>query len=530
MSIKVLLVDDEKLERVLIRNGFDWENNGFEIIGEAGSGEEAMEYMIHKKPQLVLTDISMPHMDGLELAEKILNMSPNCHIIIITGYREFDYARRAVKIGVEDFLLKPVNINEIAELADKVKEKIRQEEKQEKAVEELKASVLADQDIVMESFFQRLVECRIQEEEAKRKLMLYNCENLIMNCICLNIKLKEDAIEQKIAKDHKNIIDFIKNQTLFNSVCFTHYMQNILIYFMNTDYEKIMVIARKLHVKLNQELGISTTIGISECNEGYLGISDAFEQSKKALSVSVFLGRNRCVSYKEYKEVMNQNKNREEIDWENFLFAIHNCLYEKVDEYIREYVDFIRSSKVADMEYLRLMTMNILTRASTTLNKYGISLSGLIGEEKLYQGVRHIHTVEEIGSYLEQSMRTIMDYHESKKMRQGNKVVEEALVYINENLCEPELSLRLIASKIYSNESYLSRVFKKEKGISLIEYILKKRIEESVRLLNTTDLKVYEIADKIGFRDSHYFSICFKKLTGVTIKEFKRGGSIERIG
>lgn len=529
MSIKVLLVDDEKLERVLIRNGFDWEGNGFEIIGEAGSGEEAMEYMVHRKPQLVLTDINMPHMDGLELSEQILKISPNCHIIIVTGYREFDYARRAVKIGVEDFLLKPVNINDIADLADKIKEKIKQEEKQEKAVKDLKASVLADQDIVMESFFQRLVECRIPEEEAKRKLMLYNCENLIGECICLNIKMKEDAREQSSSKEHKDIIDFIKNQAFYNFVCFTHYMQNILLYFMNPDYEKITVIAKELHAKLYNNLGISTTIGISECNQGFAGVANAFEQSKKALSVSVFLGRNRCVTYKEYEEVMNQNQNKNEIDWENFLFAIHNCLVDKVEEYIREYVDLIRSSKVTDIEYLRLMTMNILTRAGTTLNKYGISLSQLIGEERLYQEVRHINTVDEINSYLEQTIHTVMDYHESKKFRQGNKVVEEAVTYINENLFEPDLSLRLIASKIYSNESYLSRVFKKEKGISLIEYILKKRIEESVQLLNTTDLKVYEIADKIGFRDSHYFSICFKKLTGVTIKEFKRGGSIERI-
>ncbi|WP_180272621.1 response regulator transcription factor [Konateibacter massiliensis] len=521
MSIKVLLVDDEKLERVLIRNGFDWEGNGFEIVGEAGSGEEAMEYMLHRKPQIVLTDISMPHMDGLELSEKILKEDPSCRIIIVTGYREFDYARRAVKIGVEDFLLKPVNIDEIAELAGKIKEEIRQEENQVKAVEELKASVLADQDIVMESFFQRLVECRIPEEEARRKLMLYNCENIMKGCICLNLKLKEDDGE-RLSKEHKQVFDLIKEQDYDNVICFTHYMQNILIYFTDSDYKRIKDIAVTLHETLDKSMGIPATIGISEWNTGFFGIANAFEQSKKAISASVFLGRNRCVTYKEYEEVMNQNENKNEIDWEDFLFAVQNCLVDKVEEYIKEYVDLIRGARMTDMEYLRLMTMNILTRAGTTLNKYGIGLSQLIGEERIYKQVRHINTVEEITSYLEEVMHIIMEYHESKKLKQGNKVVEEAATYISENLFDPELSLRLVASKIYSNESYLSRVFKKEKGISLIEYILKKRIEESIRLLNTTDLKVYEIAEKIGFRDSHYFSICFKKLTGVTVKEFKR--------
>lgn len=518
----MLLVDDEKLERVLIRNGLDWEDYGFEIIGEAGSGEEALEYMVHHKPQLVLTDINMPHMDGLELAQKILKMSPNCHIIIVTGYREFDYARRAVKIGVEDFLLKPVNINEIADLAEKIKEKIRLEEKQERAVEDLKASILADQDIVMESFFQRLVEERISEEEAKRKLMLYKCESLMKGCICFNIKRKEDNINQDFTKAHKELMEFLKKKELKNVLCFTHYMQSILLYFMETDCESAKKQVKLLHNQMNETLGIATTIGMSEYNKGFKGIAHAFEQSKKALSVSVFLGRNRLVTFKEYEEVMNQSEITYEIDWENFLFSVQNALVDKVKAYRNEYVDLIQSSKVTDMEYLRLMTMDMITRAGTTLHKYGINLTDLIGEEKLYQKVRHINTVEEITIYLEKVLDIIMNYHESKKLKQGNKVVEEAVEFIDDNLFDPELSLRLVASKIYSNESYLSRVFKKEKGISLIEYISKKRIEESVHLLNTTDLKVYEIADKIGFRDSHYFSICFKKLTGVTVKEFKR--------
>lgn len=521
MSIKVLLVDDEKLERVLIRNGYDWEGNGFEIVGEAGSGEEAMEYMLHRKPQIVLTDISMPHMDGLELSEKILDFDPSCRIIIVTGYREFDYARRAVKIGIEDFLLKPVNISEVAELAGKIKEKIQQEEKEVRAAEELKASVLADQDIVMESFFQRLVERRIAEEEARRKLMLYNCENIMQGCTCLNIKRKEDE-EEGVSTKHNQVIALIKEQNYQNVICFTHYMQNILLYFTGSDDGKIEEVARALHEALGNRLGIAATIGISQWNQGFSGIADAFEESQKALSAAVFLGRDRCVTYQEYEEVMNQNKNKKEIDWENFLFAVHNCLYDKVEDYRNEYVDLIRSAGVTDMEYLRLMTMNMLTRAGSTLNKYGMSLSQLMGEETLYKEVRHINSVDEISSYLERVIERIMEYHESRKRKQGNKVVEEAAAYIGENLFNPELSLRLVAANIYSNESYLSRVFKKEKGISLIEYILKKRIEESIRLLNTTDLKVYEIAERIGFRDSHYFSICFKKLMGVTVKEFKR--------
>jgi two-component system response regulator YesN len=420
--------------------------------------------------------------------------------------------------------LKPVNINEIAEIAFKLKEKISQEARRVQVVEQLKESVRKDQDIVMESFFQRLVEKRITDEEARRKLMLYNCEKLMESCICINIKLKEEPNEEEFRKSHKKILEIIKQNQYPDSVYFTHYLQNIILYIAGRNYEEVTKLAYSLHEQVGENIGVHTTIGISLYHEEFAGISQAYEESKLALSVSVYLGRNRCVTFREYEEVMSQNENRDEFDWEEFLFAVTNGLTERTKIYIAEYVNLIRSAKVTDMEYIRLMTMDILTRGGTTLHKYGISMTQLIGEEQLYQEVRKINTVEEVGIYLEKAIGMIMEYHEAKKIKQGNKVVEEAVSFIDDNLCDPELSLRLVASKIFSNESYLSRVFKKEKGFNLIEYITKKRIEESIRLLNTTDLKVYEIAEQIGFRDSHYFSICFKKQTGVTVKEFKRIG------
>ena len=169
MEIKVLIVDDEKLERVLIKRGFPWEDHGFSVIGEASSGMEALEFIKYRKPQLVLTDISMPHMDGLELAERISALDESIHVIMITGYREFEYARRAVKLGVEDFLLKPIDMNELKEITLKIREKIIKEKDRKNEVEMLKQSVSADQDILMESFFQRLVEKRTSEEEAAKK-------------------------------------------------------------------------------------------------------------------------------------------------------------------------------------------------------------------------------------------------------------------------------------------------------------------------------------------------------------------------
>lgn len=521
MEIKVLIVDDEKLERVLIKRGFPWEDHGFSVIGEASSGAEALEFIKYRKPELVLTDINMPHMDGLELAEHISALDESIHVIMITGYREFEYARRAVKLGVEDFLLKPMDMNELKEIALKIRGKIIKEKDRRKEVEMLKQSVSADQDILMESFFQRLVEKRTSEEEAEKKLLAYGCEALLEGCCCLNLHLKEERSGEADGSLHKRAMELLGRDPMDGTISFLHYMKNIILFCTVSRVKDSGEIARQIHQRL-RENRIDSTIGISRSHEGYEGIAEAFAESEHALSASVLLGDNRIITYEEYMHIMEKNPDKLTFDWEEFLFSLTNGISDRVSAAIGDYVEGVRNSRVTEVEYLRLTVMDLMSKAGSTLNKYGVSLEQLIGEDRLYESIQSIQTVEECRPFLDESIHMILNYHNSRKSKQGNKVVNEALEYIDKNFCDPALTLKSVASAVFSNESYLSRVFKKEAGQSLIEYVLKKRIEESIRLLNTTDFKVYEIAEKVGFRDSHYFGICFKKQVGVTVKEFKQ--------
>lgn len=512
-----MLVDDEKLERVLIRQGFDWEKHGFEIIGEADCGEDAIEFVRYRKPDVVITDISMPRMDGLRLAEEIRKIHNSCRIVIVTGYREFEYARRAVRIGVEDFLLKPVDIQDMKTVAEKIKEQKEQEKSQSAKVEELKRSILADQSIVLESFLQRLVSGRASEEEIYKKLTMYNYEKLLSGCICVNLHIRGEKSER--------IDEVLGAYRSRDMLCFTHYMQNKILFFMverddSEIIQKIHKTIKEIHGRiLEQEMMVVT--GVSTWHQGIAGIAESYEESEKAVSASVYLGKDRIITYEEYEKSMQQQSVREEIDWNKFLLCLENCMEEKVQFYVTDYLEKIWRFKIKSAELLRLMTMNFLTKAGAGLSKYGMSLIQLTDEEELYNEIGRINDVEEMQNVLRKQLNIIMEYHRSKKQNKGNHVVEEATVFIHENLYDSKLSLKMISASVFSNESYLSRVFKKEMGVSLIEYITQKRIEESIRLLDTTDYKAYEIAEKIGFRDPHYFSICFKRYTGKTIKEYK---------
>lgn len=523
MKLKVLLVDDEKLERVLIRKGYDWEENEFEIIGEASNGEEALEFFDRKQPDIVFTDINMPYMDGLALAEQIKKRSEKCRVVIITGYREFDYARRALKLGVKDFILKPVNVHEIVALAENIREELMKEEGYNREYNQLKETASKNQDIIMESFLQRLVENHIEEEEAIHKLQMYSFDMLMENCICMNIKpyLSSEQLEEDTLVHSKRILKLIQEHPYHYTVAFVHYLCNIIVYFHNENMEQILDMAIDIKNQINEQLKLDTDIGISQLQQGFSGISKAYHQAEKAISASIIVGKNSCITYEEYAELKKSGTEPIDIDWNEFELNMAGCMKKRVEEQIDEFTMGMKKAGVADIDYLKLMSMNMLAKASGILTKHGKSLGQLVGEGKLYEEVAKIENVEDMNRCLKQFIHEILEFNGSTQKKKGNKLITQILEHIDVHLNEPTLTLKTIAKTVYANESYISRIFKQEMGESLIEYITRKRIERGRILMNTTDLKVYEIAEQVGFSDPHYFSICFKKQLGVTIKEYK---------
>ena len=316
----------------------------------------------------------MPGMDGLQFTEKLLQKNPKCRVVIVTGFREFEYARKAIKLGVDEFLLKPVNIKEISEVMTKIKTEIAKVNEEESKVAKLKESAEKNYDILRESFLLRLVENRIGEEEATKKLETYNCNDLVDGCVCINVKIK-DAQENQ---NYKKVYEFIQKQNNENSLSFIHFMHNIVMFFTKTDVSKCIDYANDLHNKLNN-MGITATIGVSEKNSEFNGIPAAYGQANKAIGVSVLLGRNKVVTFSEYQEIMKKNSSKKEIDWDEFSDAIINCRREEVLKYVSDYTEIIKAEKIPDEEYLKLkeeFEKNNIKIISCMENKYQI------GDEK----------------------------------------------------------------------------------------------------------------------------------------------------
>ncbi len=518
--MKVLIVDDERLERVLIANAVDWEKYGLEIIGEAGNGEEALEFFDINEPDLILTDINMPFMDGVVFAENVRKRSKTCRIIMLTGYREFEYARKAVFLGVDDFLVKPINAAELQRAVLSSKERMESERGQKEELKHLKKEALDNHKLLRDAFLQRLLERHIGKEEALHKLQMFQLTDLMKQCVCANlrIRLAEDCENKKEYND--KIFKWVEEHTTAK-VCFMHYLENLILFYAKED---TLEVERQIRALLNYAVTIPQLriqAGISHTMEGFEGISEAYGQTLKVISAGFIFGQDRYLHYADYEKISSRTKADERINWKELDMAIASGVPQRVESCIAYYVGLVLESKEQDADYLKIMTLEILSRAAGILAKHGKSLTKAVDERKYYEGVAKIETSADMEKFLNDTLQKVFHRLQEPKKKKGTAMVENVLKYVREHLTEQDLGLKRIATELYVNASYLSRVFKQEIGESLIEYITRNRIEKSMQLLNNTDMKAYEIAEAVGIKDAHYFSICFKKYVGMTVKEYK---------
>lgn len=522
---KVLIVDDEKLERVLISKAVDWQANGLEVIGEAGNGEEALEFFKINEPDLIITDINMPFMDGVTLAEEIRKRSRNCHIIMLTGYREFEYARKAVILGVDEFLVKPINTVEVTKAVIASREKMESERGEQKQIQTLQEEAENTRILLRDTFLQRLLEKRVEKEEAIHKLQMFRLTSLLDDCICVNLSLR---LEEHAQLDKKEYYDRMQEWIVLNTtarVCFMHYLNNLILFFAEDTKETVEKQIKQFFLQFQGETGLRIDAGISKSELGFEGIAEAYSQTEKAIAAGMILGGNRYIRYDEYEEIKNRQKNSIDMNWKDFDLAMVSGVRSRVDGCIEHYYRQVTDQEQTDPDYIKIMALEMVSHAATVLSKYGKSILDVMEEKSYYEQVSSIETPADMLLFLKNVVNQILQYTEGFYMKKGTALIANVQKYIHNNLSDPDLSLRLIAKELFVNESYLSRVFKQEKQESLIEYITRNRIEKGLHLMDTTDMKAYEIAEAVGIKDAHYFSICFKKYLGVTIKEYKSGRS-----
>lgn len=525
--LKVLIVDDEALIRDLLKRCVDWNDLGMEVVGEASTAREAMEIVEKQLPDIVFTDICMPLMDGIELSKNIGERYPQTKVIIITGYEDFDYAQRSIKAGVVDYILKPINDEEISRVAVKVKEMIEAERNKTIEYERLKKQLEETLPYLREKFLNELVQYKLDVLEIRNKFDFYG------------IKTKTDRFQVIIVEIIGGVTDRNEEERLLIRICSLNIIQQLLaeveyvFVFMDTSQRLVIInnneeidlstLAERFKISLINQLRHSFCIGVGNWYQGVCGIRSSYREACEALNYKVLIGKNEIIFYQDIHFYVSEEPHLSNEQVEMLGFYLKAGMGTQVSELLELIFKELAANLTISVDQIRVAGSNIIMKILNVLTVLGIETTGIFGKwRQPYEHVFNIDTLPEMKEYIFGiSMKTIhlinLTYH-----KKANKLIQEVQDYLIKNYHDSDLSLTKVAKTFYVNPSYLSRIFKQETNQTFVEYLTQIRMEKARKIIKETDLKAYQVAERVGITDPHYFGLCFKKYTGISVNEFKK--------
>lgn len=529
---KVLLVDDEALIREAISENTRWKELGYELMGTCKNGREAMERLDQEEADLVLTDICMPYVDGMELTRYLYEHHRGVKVIIISGYDDFEYAKTAVKYQVMDYILKPITAKELAQTLTRVKEKLDEERFQKSDMKRIRGAYMSNLPILRGRFLNSLLMGNVGEQEIQEKLSDYQIKldgKYFMTALVMGDDLtpflkqsdeyKSDLACFAIYNISAEIMDFYQAGVSFQDVD----ERTVLIFSGDEEIEKLALrVTEEIHDNIFRFLKIHCTIGLGGRTGRLQELQKSFQEARRTLEYKFVLGGDQVIYARELPE--NQDMVSGELPKyvSRICLAIRSGKKEDVSEEIKAFTSALRKScltrnrSIFHVQNLILSVMNELDLAA--LNDEEI----LKEERELMNTVyarNHLSEVEEVlAAFCSCLAENFRDEKDSYCKRQALR----ALDYIEEHYKDTDVTLNSVCSHLAMSTSYFSSIFKNYTGETFIEALTRKRVEKAKFLLENTSRKNYEIACDVGYSDPHYFSNIFKKATGMTPTEYAR--------
>lgn len=527
---KVLIVDDEEEIRQGIIRKIDWEKYGFIVVGDAENGKDALEKTERLQPDIIMTDIKMPFMDGLELGEKIKDILPSTKIIIFSGSDELDYAHKAIKINVVDYVLKPINSNELIEVLKALKDKIDKEYDEKKNVEKLYEYYKESLPILKEKFLVGTIEGRIKSEslkkEAKELGIEFNSPFVsvgVINTDSIKEKIDEEELKEKLINiSIKQILDEVMVDYC-NCISFIYSGTIVAIGNLKSEEEILKFIKGLNEVCKTSEriIGKRVSAGVGQVTSDYSEMRFSYKMARNALHYRIVLGRGKAIYI---DDVEPDNSVQLQFD-ENDERELLNSIKIKGAKEIRETVHrlFIRVKKsLLPFNQYKIYLIQITTSLLKVTQAYNLSIDEVFGENfNCYSHLDNFDSIDDIEEWFIERSIKINYLIKRERLDSSKLLVDKAKRYIDRNYSDSDMSVEKVCKNLHVSPTYFSTIFKKEIGTSFINYLTTVRLEVAVNLLNTTDYKSYVIAEKVGYPEPNYFSYVFKKKFGVSPSKYR---------
>lgn len=536
---KLILVDDEEEVRKGILNKIEWEKYGFQIAGEAENGIEALEIAEKTVPDVVMTDIKMPFMDGLQLAEKVGERFPTATVIILTGFDEFEYAQKAIKLNVVEYILKPIASKELIEVLKKVKAKIDDRISSMRDMEMLKDYYKKSLPILKEKFLGTMIMNKMSRDEIYEKSHAYGINIEGSGFIAALIDIDQGSLmretdtpnEDLMTADKElarlavlNMTEGIINKYDFHIV-FLHNDSIVIIFLSEIDnkdslYTRILPILEEIRQSIKTYLKFSVTLGVGTYCRDIADISYSYKGALSALDYSLVLGRNRIIYIEDMEPKCTHEVVFDEMKERMLISSIKAGTSEEIKSTIDKLFTEIFDKKVSFKEcqiYLLGMLTSII-RAALDMN---IDLDSILGVDNVFVELYKLRDSYELKEWIYGICIKIRGSVLKGRQDSCRQFVKDAIQYIKNNYSDSDLTIEKVCKYLHISSAYFSTIFKKETKLTFLNYLTQVRMDEAKELLRTANLKTFEIAKMVGYSEPCYFSYCFKKNFNISPTEYR---------
>ncbi|OPJ63376.1 response regulator transcription factor [Clostridium oryzae] len=520
--LKAIIIDDETVTRKGLIKHIPWSKLNIELAGEASDGKEGLEIVKRVKPNIVVSDVRMPGMNGIEMAREIKKTQPDCRIIFLSAYADKEYLKAAIDISAVSYVEKPVNLIEISEAIKKASQMCLEDENRKADKDSIDTVIYDNIPFIKQNLIEKLtLSSEISSEEVNRNLdylkIQFNDKDKFIVMV-LEVKNRtEDNLEkdeyEKILNTVEKYIKDIKNITTYKD----NNIVSIINYRDDSIKNLLLGICDFINTKVDKNLKLFCAVGQSEI--GLKNINKSFTAAQKTLSKVFYYGYGTTVFYKENRKDIElpsdeeiQTRMSKHLSEENKDEAVK--LIKKTCRELKKY-------DIDDVNYIKCIFFRLCVKIFREANRRGIydSKTNYDVDEHIWEIMLNLNTIDEIESYMLEKINK--SFEEIEEIRSSSRTIFEIKKFIDKNYKDENISTKTLADVVYLTPSYLSALFKKEVGKTISDYIVEVRIEKSKEYLKDNRLKLLEVALNVGYSDPNYYTKVFKKITGITPSQYR---------
>ncbi|MDF2922804.1 MAG: hypothetical protein K0R57_1718 [Paenibacillaceae bacterium] len=533
---KLVIVDDEPTVRNGLCTLFDWEAHGIELAGQADDGDTGLELINSVQPHIVLTDVKMPTMDGIQMSREIRDRFPETKIVFISGHNDADFLKSAMQVHAVDYIFKPVKLPELQKVVERVVQNLQTEEMERRLVKDMQVKLTQSMPLLREKFLMSLIQDGVMQTKGLQERMEF-----------LNLKLPPDSLYIVLLVTIDDSVEVLSGRSERDKQLLSYSILNIVqeltdlhlqgYAFENRNGEYVSILIQDEHAEeresvlftlseeirdnLSRWLKISVTIGIGEQVRSIAGLPVSYKHAREAADQKWYLGKNRIITI-DSLDTGEESLNRFDTEQtERLRSALKAGDRERLAEELDAILLPLSRNRKNGFKYSRYVAMQLIPLSGRVLLDLNILTKEWdVKEKNALDQLNQLETMTELMQFVASYLGEICVWVQEKRSGRSSNVIERIRTFIEERYAD-NLTIADIAGYVYLSQTYVSLLFRQETGETIYEYLMKVRIEKAKELLRDPRTKFYEVCNAVGYTDPSYFSKLFKKITGLTPSAYR---------